>query len=80
MFEINSFFILPLRLTFFLCMITATATTKHTTPKTSTTLVDIIMVILLSVLLEFEANVLLAVEKNVTSVVSIAIVTSAELL
>lgn len=46
------------------------------------------MVILLSVLLEFEANVLLALEnnvtsaleKNVTSVDSIAIVTSAELL
>lgn len=61
-------------------MITATAITKHTTPKTSTTLVDIIIVILLSVLSEFEANVLLALEKNVTSVVSIAIVTSAELL
>lgn len=61
-------------------MITATAITKHTTPKTSTTLVDIIIVILLSVWSEFEANVLLALEKNVTSVVSIAIVTSAELL
>lgn len=57
-----------------------TAITKHTTPKTSRTLVDIIIVILLSVLSEFEANVLLALEKNVTSVVSIAIVTSAELL
>lgn len=65
-----------------------TATTKHTTPKTSTTLVSIIMVIFLSVLLEFEANVLLALEnnvtsaleKNVTSVVPIVIVTSAELL
>lgn len=55
-----------------------TATTIHTTPKTSTTL-GIIMVILLTVLLEFEANVLLALEKNVTSVASIALVT-AELL
>lgn len=80
MFEVM-FLLLPLhcrQLTFLFFMITAT--TIHMAPKTTLidTIIDTIMVILLSVFLEFEINVSLALEKNVASVVSMAINASVE--